>query len=49
MRGVWRILSLFRDELNKSNNTGARLLGSIYRMALKLLLNHALKLRGATL
>ena len=40
MRGLPRILSLFRDKLNKFNNTGAWLLGSIYCMALKLLLNH---------
>ena len=31
--------SLFLDKLNKLNNTGARLLGSIYCMTLKLLLN----------
>ena len=31
--------SLIRDKLNKSNNTGARLLGSIYCMTQKLLLN----------
>ena len=30
MRGLPRILWLFRDELNKLNNTGARLLCSIY-------------------
>ena len=30
MRGLSRILSLFRDKLDKFNNTGARLLGSIY-------------------
>ena len=36
---VPRILSLFRDKLNNFNNTGARLLGSIYCMTLKLLLN----------
>ena len=39
MRGLPRILSLIRDKLNKSNNTGARLLGSFYCMTLKLLLN----------
>ena len=37
MRGLPRILSLFRD---KFDNTGARLLGSIYCMTLNLLLNH---------
>ena len=30
MRGLPRILSLIRDKLNKCNNTGARLVGSIY-------------------
>ena len=33
------MLSLFREELNKFNNTRARLLGSIYCITLKLLLN----------
>ena len=37
MRGLPRILSLIRDKLSKFNNTGARLLGSIYCMTLKLL------------
>ena len=40
MRGLPRVLSLIRDKLNKFNNTGAQLLGSIYCMSLKLLLNH---------
>ena len=31
------ILSLFGNELNKLNNTGARMLDSIYHMTLKLL------------
>ena len=31
------ILSLFRNELNKFNNTRARMLDSIYHMALRLL------------
>ena len=30
MRGVLFILSLFRNEFNKLNNTGARMLDSIY-------------------
>ena len=30
------ILSLFRNEFNKFNNTGARMLDSIYHMTLKL-------------
>ena len=34
MRGLPSILSLFRDELNKFNNTGARMLDSICHMAL---------------
>ena len=49
MRGLPRIVSLIRDKLNRFNNTGARLLGSIYCMTLKLLLNHVLKLRGTML
>ena len=36
MRGLPSILSLFRNELNKVNNTAARTLDSIYRMALKI-------------
>ena len=32
MRGLPSILSLFRDELNRFNNTGARMLDSIYQM-----------------
>ena len=32
-----RILSLFRNEFYKFNTTGARMLDSIYHMALKLL------------
>ena len=36
MRGMPSILSLFRDEFNKFNNTGARMLDSIYHMTLKL-------------
>ena len=39
MGGMPRILSLIHDKLNKFNNTGVRLLGSIYCMTLKLLLN----------
>ena len=35
MRGLPSILSLFRDKLNKFNNTRARMLDSIYHMALK--------------
>ena len=32
--------SLFRNELNKFNNTKARMLDSIYHMTLKILNNH---------
>ena len=38
MRGLPSILSLFRNEFNKFNNTGARMLDSIYHMTLRLLL-----------
>ena len=37
MRGLPSILSLIRNELNKFNNTTARMLGSIYHMTLRLL------------
>ena len=36
MRGLSSILSLFRNELNKFNNTGARTLYYIYHMTLNL-------------
>ena len=36
MRGLPSILLLFRNEFNKFNNTGARMLDSIYHMTLKL-------------
>ena len=39
MRGLPSILLLFRDELTKFNNTGARMLDSIYHMTLKLIKN----------
>ena len=39
MRGLSSILSLFRNEFNKFNNTGGRMQDSIYHMALKLFLN----------
>ena len=39
MRGLPSILSLFRNEFNKFNNAGARMLDSIYHMALKALKN----------
>ena len=37
MRGLPSILSLFRNEFNKFNNTGARMLDSNYHMTLRLL------------
>ena len=37
MRGLTSILLLFRDEFNKFNNTGARMLDAIYHMTLKLI------------
>ena len=39
MRGLPSILSLFRNEFNKFNKTRARMLDSIYHLALKLLWN----------
>ena len=36
MRGLSITLSLFRNEFHKLNNTRARMLDSIYHMALKL-------------
>ena len=36
MRGKPRILSPFRNEFNKFNNTGATMLDSIYHVTLKL-------------
>ena len=39
MRGLPSILSLFRNEFNKFNNTGARTLDSIYHMTLRSLRN----------
>ena len=37
MRGLPSILSLFRDEFNKFNNTRAQMLDSIFHMTLRLL------------
>ena len=39
MWGLPSILLLFRNEFNKFNNTGARMLDSIYHMTLKLIKN----------
>ena len=38
MRGLLRILSLFRNETNKVNDTRARMLDSIYHVTLILVL-----------
>ena len=35
MRGMSSILSLFRNEFNKFNNSRARMLASIYHMTLR--------------
>ena len=40
MRGLPSILFLFRNEFNKFNYSGARLLDSIYHMTSNLLKNH---------
>ena len=37
MRGLLSIISLFRNEFNKFNNTRARMVDSIYHMTLRLL------------
>ena len=37
IRGLLNILSLFHNKFNKFNNTGARMLDSIYHMTLRLL------------
>ena len=43
MRGSPSILSLFHNEFNKSNNTGAQMIDSIYCMTLKLHKNRILE------
>ena len=43
MRGLPSILSLFRNEFNKFNNTRARMLDAIYHMTLRLNLIFAVK------
>ena len=42
MQGMPSILSLFHDKFNEFNNTGTRMLDSIYHMVLKLIKNHIL-------
>ena len=37
VRGLLSILSLFRNEFNELDNTGGRMLDSIYHMTLRLL------------
>ena len=44
-QGLPNILSLFHNELNKFNNTGARMLDSFYHMTLNLLENHIFGLK----
>ena len=36
MRGLLSILSFFRNEFNKFNNSGVRVLDSIYHLTLKI-------------
>ena len=38
MRGLPSIFSLFRDEFNNLNNTGARILDSIYHIYIRIIL-----------
>ena len=40
MLGLPSILSLFRNKFNKFNNTGSRILNSIYHITLNLFLIH---------
>ena len=40
MLGLPSSLSLFRNEFYKFNNTGARMVDSIYHMTLELFINH---------
>ena len=40
MRGLPSVLSLFRNKLDKFNNTAAWMLDSIYHMTLELFWNH---------
>ena len=37
IRGLSSILTIFRNDFNKFNNTGAQMLDSIYHMPLRLL------------
>ena len=51
MRGLPSILSLFRNKFNKFNDTGARMIDSIYHIfiALKLLKNHIFGVKLSTI
>ena len=50
MRGLLSILSLFRDEFNKFNNTGVRMLDYIYHTTLTLILFHIFRVKtGVTI
>ena len=40
MRGLSSILSLFRNELNKFNNTGAQIFDSIYHYDIRVTLKY---------
>ena len=44
MRGI---ISLFRNKFNKFNNTGARMLDSIYHKTLKLLKNRIIGVKSS--
>ena len=46
MRGLPSILSLFRNEFNKFNNTRARMLDSIYHMTNTLKVSNGAKIRN---
>ena len=47
MRGLLSILSLFRNEFDKFNNTRARMLDSIYHMTFKIILNYHFSRKNA--
>ena len=49
MRGLSSILSLFRHKFNRFNNTGARMLDSIYQMTLKLFQNHIFGMKNISI
>ena len=49
MRGVPSILSLFCNEFNKFNNTGARILDSIYHYDIKITLKSHFCLKNVTI